>query len=192
MLYATASQTVGPYLHIGLNWLNSDTLYTGDVPGERITIEGVVVDGDGAPITDGLVELWQADANGIYAHPEGHGGKAPQSGFKGFARQATDARGGFRFHTLKPGRVAAPQGGLQAPHIVVSVMARGVLKRLATRIYFPDEPANAQDPVLGSVPAARRATLIAQRDAAQPGVLRFNVVIQGTHLGQGETVFFDF
>lgn len=191
MLYATASQTVGPYLHIGLDWLNRDTLYDDAVPGERITLEGCMVDGDGAPVIDGMIEIWQADPQGVYPHPEGHAGKAPLPGFSGFGRMPTDAAGRYRFCTLKPGPVAAPGGGLQAPHIVMSVFARGVLKRMATRVYFPDEPGNADDPVLQCVPAARRATLVATRHAQQPGVLQFNVVLQGTHLGQGETVFFD-
>lgn len=190
MLYATAWQTVGPFLHIGLDGLNNDTIALPGIAGERFTIEGQIVDGEGAPVPDGLIELWQANHHGRYAHPEDASELPLEPMFTGFARMATDAAGRFRFHTIKPGRVPGAAGALQAPHILVSVFARGILRRMATRIYFPDDPANAEDPVLARVPAQRRSTLIAT-PTGQPGVLRFNVVLQGSHLGQNETVFFE-
>lgn len=190
MLYATASQTVGPYLHIGLTWLNTDTLYREGAKGERISIEGQLVDASGMPISDGMIELWQADANGRYPHPE-DARKDADPFFQGFGRQPTDAQGLFRFHTVKPGRVPGPDGYLQAPHILVSVFGRGIIRRMATRIYFPGEASNAEDPVLACVPEARRSTLIAQPLDGGPGRYRFNIVVQGAWLGQGETVFFD-
>ena len=173
----TTSQTVGPYLHIGLTWLIIEKLAPAGVPGERISIEGRVVDGDGEPVNDALVEIWQADSHGKY------GGKR----FRGFGRSATDASGAFRFHTIKPGRVPGSGGKLQAPHIGVTVFMRGQLKQLVSRIYFPGEAANAKDPVLALVPEKRRATLIAKK-RGKAGVLQWNVILQG----KDETVFFDF
>jgi protocatechuate 3,4-dioxygenase alpha subunit len=194
MLYATPWQTVGPYLHIGLTWLNTDDL-VGDgtvgrqVSGQRITIEGALVDANGAPMPDGMIEIWQANSHGRYNHPEDTRDLPLEAGFRGFGRMPTDDHGGYRFRTIKPGRVPDAEGNLQAPHIVVSVFARGILRRLATRIYFADEASNAEDRVLTQVPAARRQTLIAKKAGAD--VYRFNIVIQGEALGQGETVFFD-
>lgn len=190
-LQMTASQTVGPYLHIGLDWLNNGNLAGEGVTGERVTIEGRLFDGDGKPVTDGLVEIWQANAHGKYAHPEDTRDLPLEAGFKGFGRMPTDGDGMFRFTTIKPGRVPGTDGTLQAPHILVSVLGRGVIKRLATRIYFPDEASNADDPVLSQVPAQRRDTLIARRIAGREGALEFNILIQGDWHGQGETVFFD-
>ena len=176
-LHATTSQTVGPYLHIGLTWLIIEKLAPAGVPGERISIEGRVIDGDGKPVNDALVEIWQADSRGIY------GGKR----FRGFGRCATDVNGAFRFHTIKPGRAAGPDGKLQAPHIGVNVFMRGQLKQLVSRIYFAGDPANAKDPVLALVPEKRRATLIATKVPGNTGLLRWNVILQG----RDETVFFD-
>ena len=190
MLYATAWQTVGPFLHIGLDGLNADTIAVAGIAGERLTIEGQLVDGEGAPVPDGLIELWQANSHGRYAHPEDNRDLPLEPNFTGFARMPTDADGRFRFFTIKPGRVPDTSGVPQAPHILVSVFARGILRRMVTRIYFPDEPANADDPALARVPAERRSTLIAA-PTANNGVLRFNIVLQGNHLGQGETVFFE-
>ncbi len=180
-LLASSSQTAGPYVHIGFAKLYRSEIAPAGVPGERVTITGRVTDGDGHPMTDGIVEVWQADAQGRYAHPEG-GGKAA---FTGFGRVATDRNGEFRFTTVKPGRVPAGDGTLQAPHLAVAVFARGLLKQLSTRMYFPDDPANAQDPVLALVAPDRRSTLVAARSGSD---LRWNIVIQG----EGETVFFDF
>jgi protocatechuate 3,4-dioxygenase, alpha subunit len=173
-LQATTSQTVGPYLHIGLTWLIVENLAPAGLKGERISIEGRVLDGDGKPVNDAAVEIWQADAEGNY------GTKA----FRGFGRSATDDKGTFRFQTIKPGRVPGPGGKLQAPHIAVNAFMRGQLKQLVTRIYFPDEPANAEDPVLALVPQDRRGTLVARKAG---GTLEWNIVLQG----RDETVFFD-
>ena len=185
-LHASGSQTVGPFLHIGLTWLNTSKIAGPGVKGERVTVQGRLLDGDRAAVGDGLVEIWQANAEGKYAHPEDRQKKALHKGFRGFGRIPTGARGEFRFTTIKPGRVPGPGGTLQAPHLAVTIFMRGLLKQLSTRIYFPDDPANAQDPVLQLVPAARRATLIAKRRAK--GVLEWNVFLQG----RDETVFFDF
>lgn len=185
-LVASGSQTVGPYLHIGLTWLNTDRIAGRGVKGERVTLQGRLLDGNGAGVSDGLVEIWQANAAGKYAHPDDRQKKPLEKGFRGFGRIPTDARGRFRFSTVKPGRVPGPGGKLQAPHLAVTVFMRGLLKQLSTRIYFPGDPANADDPVLRRVPAARRATLIARRKSK--GVLQWNIVLQG----RDETVFFDF
>ena len=174
-LQATTSQTVGPYLHIGLTWLIIEDLALAGVAGERVSIAGRVIDGDGQPVDNAAVEIWQANADGKYG----------QKGFRGFGRSATDGEGAFRFRTIRPGRVPGPGGKRQAPHIAVNVFMRGLLKQLVTRIYFPDDAANAEDPVLALVPAERRGTLIAKK--AKPGVLEWNVILQG----RNETVFFD-
>lgn len=188
MLYATASQTVGPYLHIGLAALDCADL-TADAPdlaGQRIVIEGRVIDGRGEPVPDGMVEIWQANPAGRYRHEEDTGDAPLVPGFTGFGRVPTGPDGDFRFVTVKPGPVPDLAGGLQAPHIMVSVFTRGLVKHVATRLYFGDEAAaNAADSVLGLVPPARRATLVA--DATAPGTYRWNVVLQGAD----ETVFFD-
>ena len=185
-LYASGSQTVGPYLHIGLTWLNTARIAGPGVKGERITVQGRLLDGDGAAVSDGLLEIWQANGAGRYAHPEDRQEKALDKGFRGFGRIPTDARGVFEFTTIKPGSVPGPGGKPQAPHLAVTIFMRGLLKQLSTRLYFPGEPANTQDPVLQRVPAARRATLVARRKAK--GVLQWNIVLQG----RDETVFFDY
>ncbi|MGE8637306.1 MAG: protocatechuate 3,4-dioxygenase subunit alpha [Achromobacter sp.] len=191
MLYPTTSQTVGPYLHIGLSGLNCADLTAGqsDLGAAAVVIEGRVTDGQGHPVPDGLIEIWQADARGVYQHPDDPGYSATDAarcGFTGFGRMPTEPDGTFRFTTIKPGRVAGPNGTLQAPHLVVSLFMRGLLKHLSTRMYFPDEAqANEQDWILLQVPAARRPTLVAQ--PSDSGVLRWDVALQGA----GETVFFD-
>lgn len=185
-LPTSASQTVGPYLHIGLTWLVTDDLVGEGVSGERFAIEGRVVDADGEPVNDALIEVWQANSFGRYDHPEDNRDLPLEPGFKGFGRVPTDANGAFRFATIKPGPVPAPGGGMQAPHIGVTIFMRGILKQLKTRIYFPDDPANETDPVLASVPPERRATLIARPTGGH--VLQWNVVLQG----EDETVFFEY
>jgi len=182
-LLSTSSQTAGPYVHIGFARLYRNDLTGAGTTGERVDISGRIVDGDGKPMTDGIVEIWQADGKGRYAHPESSSDVA--SAFKGFGRTPTDREGRFRFRTIKPGRVPVPGGALQAPHISVMIFSRGLLKHLCTRMYFPDESANAEDPILRLVPKERRATLIATRGAEG---LVWNVVLQGAD----ETVFFDF
>ena len=187
-LYATANQTVGPFLHIGLAWLATDRIAAPGVPGDRLTIQGRLLDGDGVGVTDGMIEIWQANAEGKYAHPEDTQKKPLEASFKGFGRIPTNSKGAFRFSTIKPGSVPGPDGTPQAPHLVVSVFMRGQLKHLATRIYFPGEPANEKDPILGLVPSSRRPTLIAKKSASRKNLLEWNVILQG----KGETVFFDF
>jgi len=185
MVGITPSQTAGPYFGILLRGRAECRQVSDATRGTRIVIEGRVLDGAGNGINDALIEAWQADANGRYRHPEDCRPEPPDPAFNGFGWLHTRHDGGYRFETIKPGPVPAPGGGNQAPHIVVSVMARGILTRFITRIYFDDEPANAQDPILGMVPADRRQTLIARH--AGDGRYVFNVVMQGP----GETVFFD-
>ncbi|GAA1179814.1 protocatechuate 3,4-dioxygenase subunit alpha [Pseudonocardia alaniniphila] len=174
----TPSQTVGPFLSLGLTWLEGHLVVPQGTPG-AIRISGVLTDGAGAPVVDGLVETWQADADGRFDHPDDPRG-ATGSGFRGFGRCATDGEGRFEILTVKPGAI----GDGQAPHIDVTVLARGLLDRVVTRIYFPDEAAaNAADPLLASLPPERAGTLVA-RDAG-PDELRFDIRLQGA----GETVF---
>ena len=186
-LRATTSQTVGPFFTIGLTRMNRSEMAEPGVSGERVTIEGRVLDGDGAPVPDALIEIWQANAYGKYAHPEDRQDKPIEAGFLGYGRVATDDSGRFSFTTIKPGAVPGPDGKMQAPHLAVSVFMRGLLKRLVTRIYFPDEAGNEGDFVLSLVEAARRGTLIARAVPGRAGVLEWNAVMQGV----GETVFFD-
>jgi len=186
-LQATTSQTVGPFFKIGLQWLYRDNLVGEGVSGERVTIQGRIFDGEGVPVPDAIVEIWQANAHGKYAHPEDTQDKPLEPGFKGYGRVPANSEGVFRFATIKPGPVPGPNGKEQAPHIAVSVFMRGVLRRLVTRIYFPDEARNAADFILNLVEPARRQTLIANKTAGDLSVLEWNVVLQGPD----ETVFFD-
>src|ERR1700682_5041144 len=174
-LPTTASQTIGPFLHLGLDWLVIDDLVGDSTTGEKFTIEGRVVDGDRNPVRDAIIEIWQANAHGRYAHPQDTQDKPLEAGFKGFGRVPTDDDGRFRFTTIKPGRVPAPQGDLQAPHLNIAIFMRGMLKQVMTRIYFPGDPANAEDALLERVPAERRATLIAAPVAGRAGALQWNV-----------------
>jgi protocatechuate 3,4-dioxygenase alpha subunit len=174
----TPSQTVGPFLSIGLTWTGGHLVVPADAP-DAIRISGVLRDGAGAPVTDGIIETWQADAEGRFDHPDDPRG-ASGSGFEGLGRCPTDEAGRYEIVTVKPGAI----GDGQAPHIDVSVFARGLLDRVVTRIYFPDETAaNAADPLLSSLPPERAATLVAE--PAGPRELRFDVRLQG----EGETVF---
>ncbi|MFA6964219.1 protocatechuate 3,4-dioxygenase subunit alpha [Bosea sp. (in: a-proteobacteria)] len=180
----TPSQTIGPFFAYALTprayggpELATERVADEGVVGERIRIKGVVYDGDGVPVGDAMIEIWQADAQGRF-------NAVGNAGFTGFGRAEVTAEGAFHFDTIRPGAVPGPDGRLQAPHLSVSVFARGILVRLATRIYFSDEPGNADDPVLALVPAERRDTLIAKRDDG--GVFRFDIRLQG----DGETVFF--
>jgi protocatechuate 3,4-dioxygenase alpha subunit len=186
-LQATTSQTVGPYFKIGLEWLHRDNLAGEEVSGERVTIQGRVFDGDGVPVPDAMLEIWQANAHGKYAHPEDTQDKPLEPGFTGYGRLDVSKDGLFRFATIKPGPVPGPRGTEQAPHIVVSLFMRGVLRRTVTRIYFPDEPRNASDFILNLVEPERRSTLIARKTSGNPGVLEWNIFLQGSE----ETVFFD-
>ena len=171
-LARTPSQTVGPFFDFGLCARPASDLVGVGSPG-AIQIEGVVLDGAGAPVPDGLVEIWQADADGRY-----------DGGF-GWGRCATDDAGRYAFTTVKPGAVQEPDGSTQAPHISVLCFSRGLLKPVLTRLYFPDEAANADDPVLRSIAGDdERATLVAR--ATAPGRYGFDITLQG----DGQTVFF--
>jgi protocatechuate 3,4-dioxygenase alpha subunit len=184
----TTSQTVGPFFSIGMCRSIKQNLVDAHVSGERVSIEGRVLDGDGQPVPDAILEIWQANSYGKYAHPEDDQDKPLEANFTGYGRIATNDAGKFLFSTIKPGRVPDPDGKLQAPHIAVSVFARGLLRRLVTRIYFPDEPANDSDFALKLVEPARRGTLVAKKITGGVGAaLEWNVILQGS----GETVFFD-
>jgi protocatechuate 3,4-dioxygenase, alpha subunit len=202
----TPSQTVGPFLHIGLSWPEGENVVPDGTPG-AIVITGCLYDGNGDAVIDGLIETWQADANGRFTHPDDPRGTAdPEpAGFRGLGRSSTSDDGQYRIVTVKPGTLPAPGGQVEAPridvsvfarggqveapHIDVSVFARGLLDRVVTRIYFPDElAANAADPVLSTITDDRlRATLVAVPDADEAAVLRFDIHLQGEH----ETAFFD-
>ena len=161
------------------------TQITGPVAGTRIVIDGSVVDAEGTPMPDAFVEVWQADAKGRYRHPEDPRASTADPSFCGYGWAHTRPDGGFTFETVKPGPVPGPDGRNQAPHVLVSVMARGILTRFITRLYFGDEPANADDPILALVPETRRDTLIARKTGDHS--YRFDIAMQGPN----ETVFFD-
>ena len=199
----TPSQTVGPFFAYGLTpkgrcewdpngsytWKNTveSNLVTPDASGTKIRIEGTVIDGDGEPIPDAMIEIWQADAQGRYA-VAAETRALPNTQFKGFGRSATDKAGVFAFDTIKPGSVPGPGGKPQAPHIVVCIFSRGMLRQIYTRLYFSDEAANASDPILTMVPANRRETLVAHKKAgSEPPLYRFDIRVQG----ENETVFFE-
>jgi protocatechuate 3,4-dioxygenase, alpha subunit len=193
----TPSQTSGPFFGIGLPWPDGPYVVPEGTPG-AITIGGTVRDGAGEPVTDAMVETWQADPDGRFAHPGGPHGSTAVPGFRGFGRCLTDEAGRFRFVTLRPGPLpsATGEGPGEAPHLDVAVFARGLLHQLLTRIYFPDEPAaNEADPVLGAIAdPARRATLVAVAQPGAPGGFRFDIRLQGEgerDTGETETVFFD-
>ncbi len=186
----TGSQTVGPFFAPTL--LREDArrnvLTRPETDGERIHIEGRVLDGDGRPVPDAMVEIWQANAHGRYNHPTDQGPAALDPTFTGFGRSGTAEDGTYWFETVKPGPVPFDGEKLQAPHICVTVFARGLLNHLVTRLYFEDEPTNAGDPLLKCVPNDRQATLLAR---CEPGdtvvVYRFDIVLQG----EDETAFFN-
>ena len=180
----TPSQTVGPFLHIALAWPDGPDVVPDGTAG-AIRLVGRVTDGAGEAVGDALIETWQADPDGGFAFVD------DPHGFRGFGRCPTEADGSYVIRTLLPGPLRGPNGALEAPHIDVSIFARGLLDRLVTRIYFPDDPVLAQDPVLAhdpvlsTVPEARRRTLLAVRDGED--TFRFDIVLQGPD----ETVFFD-
>jgi protocatechuate 3,4-dioxygenase alpha subunit len=202
----TPSQTVGPFFAYGLapnnrcewrpeqgkdvyDWKDTvgTDLVTPDASGNKIRIEGCVLDGDGLPINDAMIEIWQADSQGRYASPVDTRAR-PNAKFKGFGRSATDKAGVYAFDTIKPGSVPGPNGAQQAPHIVFCVFSRGMLRQIYTRLYFPDEAANSSDPILSLVPADRRGTLVAHKESrGDQTVYRFDIRVQG----ENETVFFD-
>jgi protocatechuate 3,4-dioxygenase alpha subunit len=181
----TPFQTLGPFFDFGLVIPDGDAIATPEASGRHVVIEGTVRDGNREVLSDALVEVWQANAAGKYRHPADHQDRPLDPAFNGFGRVATNERGEFFFKTIVPGRVPGPDGKLQAPHLALGILARGVLTRLVTRLYFEDEPSNAEDGILSLVPPERRSTLIAKR--IDPDRYRFDVVLQG----HGETVFFD-
>ncbi|KQK31412.1 protocatechuate 3,4-dioxygenase alpha subunit [Bosea sp. BE271] len=206
----TPWQTVGPYFHYGLPWkggadlvdrsemgarpdlmppehfLLSESNLSGTPQGDVIEIAGSILDAEGQPIPDAMIEIWQANAAGRYASADDAREDVPlDRHFVGFGRSSTDRDGVFRFRTIRPGRVPGPGNTLQAPHIALSVFGRGLLKRLPTRLYFADGEGNETDPILNLVPEARRHTLIAQRKPDGTWWLDINLA------GESETVFFD-
>jgi protocatechuate 3,4-dioxygenase, alpha subunit len=191
-LEATTWQTVGPFFSLGLQRLYRDNLAPAGVSGERVGVTGILLDGDAKPVPDGIIEIWQANAHGKYAHPDDLQEKPLENGFSGYGRVPTDENGKFRFTTIKPGRVPGPAGPsgvptLQAPHLAISIFTRGLLRRLVTRMYFPGEAGNDEDFVLNLVEPARRGTLIAKKIDGRTDAVEWNVILQGTN----ETVFFD-
>jgi protocatechuate 3,4-dioxygenase alpha subunit len=190
-LATTASQTIGPFFHDGLDHPAWGDLTAAGARGQKIRIEGRVLDGDGLPVGDAMIEIWQANAAGRYDHPEDTQAKPLDPNFRGFGRASTDKDGCYRFMTIRPGSVPGRGNAMQAPHINVTIFARGLLRHLVTRIYFADEPANAADPVLGTIedPALRQTLLadIAAEKSDSVSVYRFDIVLQG----KGETVFFN-
>lgn len=188
-LKQTPSQTVGPFFHYGLVDRGDEHILVSDqTRGRRILIKGQVTDGNGSPVSDAMLEIWQADAQGYFNHPEDPNHDKADPNFKGFGRAATNANGSYTFQTIKPGCVSYDAETLQAPHISVRVFARGMLIHAYTRLYFGDEQAaNNHDPVLNLVPETRRQTLIALPDSSEAGAYCFNISLQG----ENETVFFE-
>jgi len=182
------SQTIGPFFHFSLTWNPAlGCLARANAKGEHIRVRFRLVDGDGAAVPDGMLEIWQADAAGKYDHPEDTQEQAHDPALCGFGRLATDNEGYCTFETVYPGRVRDGQCGWQASHLNVSVFARGLLGRLCTRVYFEGDSALGRDPVLALVPEDRRHTLIARRDANESAHWKFEIRLQG----EQETVFFD-
>jgi protocatechuate 3,4-dioxygenase, alpha subunit len=185
-LVATSSQTVGPFFHFGLTTNEALGVMIGpDTPGDRIAVRIRIIDGAGAAVPDALVELWQANAAGTYVQAPDHANSAPGQSFRGWGRLPTSADGSCEFQTIRPGRVRADDGQLQASHINICVFMRGLLRHLFTRVYFDGDPDLTDDGAWRVVPAERRHTLLARR----AGSLRwdFDIHLQGEH----ETVFFN-
>jgi protocatechuate 3,4-dioxygenase, alpha subunit len=190
ILPLTSSQTVGPFFGPALLRENAvrNVLTQSKTAGERIRIEGCVLDGDRLPVPDAMVEIWQANAHGRYNHSADQGAAHLDPTFLGFGRSGTAEDGSYWFETIKPGRVPFNQEQLQAPHICVTVFSRGLLNHLVTRLYFEDEQTNAEDPILQCVPNERRSTLLARREMHKGmNVYRFEIIMQG----EGETAFFN-
>ena len=187
-LCALPSQTLGPFFHLGLTANRELGFLAGPAAlGRRIRVRLRLLDGNDLAVPDGMIEIWQADAAGRYDHPADTRDQAPDPDFRGFGRLATDPSGCCLFHTVYPGPVPDGRGGCQAPHLNLTVFARGLLRRLSTRLYFAGDPALAADPVLSLVPEDRRATLLASPDPPQPDQWTFDIRLQG----ENETVFFD-
>lgn len=188
MLPQSPSQTIGPFFHYGLLAGGENILVNEDTVGQRIRIEGVVLDGDGIAIPDALIEIWQADAQGYFDHPADPGQQKVDKSFRGFGRSDTTDSGRFWFRTIKPGSVPWNDESYQAPHINLRIFGRGMLIPSVTRLYFSDERANDMDPVLNSVEQARRQTLVATlKESGELPCYCLDIRLQGEH----ETVFFD-
>jgi protocatechuate 3,4-dioxygenase alpha subunit len=180
----TPSQTVGPFFSFALQWADGPHVVPHSTAG-AFWLRGRVLDGAGAVVPDALVETWQSDRNGRFAHPDDPRGEVAWADFRGFGRSLIDTHGSFGIFTVKPGRVPDAEGRLQAPHLAVTVLARGLLNRVVTRLYFADEPAaNAADPVLASLPSRARASTLMATPVGDG--YRFDIHLQGAH----ETVFF--
>jgi protocatechuate 3,4-dioxygenase alpha subunit len=184
---ATTSQTVGPFLSLGCEQTYCADPTTPGTLGERMVVGGKILDGVGVPVPDAGVEIWQADSHGKSLHPQDTQDKPSDAAFGGFGLVATNDHGAFHLRTVKPGPVPGPRGSMQARHLLVLVFMRGLLKHLVTRVHFPDDPSNPNDPVLNLVDSLRRQTLIARSITGNPGSLGWNVILQGPE----ETVFFD-
>jgi protocatechuate 3,4-dioxygenase alpha subunit len=186
-LTPTASQTAGPYFHLGCIKTRAANCLAGpEARGYRVRLSCRVFDADEIPINDAMIEIWQADAEGRYHHPDDPRASEVDPHCTGFGRLATDAQGTCIFDTIKPGCVPGNDGRLQAPHLNVSLFARGILRRFTTRIYFADDPTNSDDPILALVPKDRRNTLIAQPSSSRTD-WRFDIHFGG----EQETVFFE-
>lgn len=186
-LVPTASQTAGPFVHLGLTLNGSVACLAGTgVQGEPVRLRCRLTDGDGAPVPDAVIEIWQANSLGKYQHPEDTQPKPDDPDCFGFGRLAVSEDGTCTFDTIKPGRVPGPGDATQAPHLNLSIFARGLLKQLVTRVYFADDPANSEDPVLALVPSERRDTLLARQEAGSED-WRIEIRLSGDK----ETVFFD-
>jgi protocatechuate 3,4-dioxygenase, alpha subunit len=193
-LTLTGSQTVGPFFAIGLTYEHrpaslKNVLVQSQTTGQRIRIQGHVLDGERNPVADAMIEVWQANAHGRYNHPADTRSDVPlDPAFTGFGRSETDDEGRYWFDTIKPGRVPGPDGQPQAPHIVVTVFARGMLNHAVTRLYFADEPSTVQDALLQRVAPERRGALVAQpHNHGGERAYQFDIVLQG----EGETPFFN-
>jgi protocatechuate 3,4-dioxygenase, alpha subunit len=188
-LTPTPSQTVGPFFHFGLTTERHciKCMARPGTKGERVWLTFRVIDGDGVPLNDAMIEIWQANSEGKYNHPDDKQEKSIDSEFLGFGRLGTAEDGSCEFETIKPGRVPGPGNALQAPHFDLAVFARGMPKQLYTRVYFAGEPVNSDDPMLALVPPSRRKTLLAEPDVSRAGHWHLDIHLQGAQ----ETVFFD-
>ena len=187
-LGVTPTQTVGPFFAPALLRDVQNILVTDRTAGQRIRVEGRVLDGAGNVVPDAMIEIWQANSHGRFNHPRDTRDLPLDPEFGGFGRSGTDDAGVYWFETVKPGPVPFEGDRMQAPHLSVTVHARGMLNHAQTRLYFDDEAANAADPILALVPADRRDTLIARREEADGKVVyRLDIILQG----RGETVFFN-